>query len=415
MKISYRGFDAAGKPVAGTVEASDSREAQESLRKRGVFTTFVGEEGRAAEAPMKAPRGTRARIKSKDVAVFMRELAVLVSSGTPVVEALTSLERQAAPGAWHDVVRDLRARVETGEQLSEALGRHAAVFDGVCRSLVAAGEQGGKLDVMLDRAAKLLRQQQKVRGTIGGAMVYPCVLLVVAMGVLTTLIGFVLPRFEGLFQSLQTPLPPTTKVLMALSHAVRDNWWAFAIGLGGGITGLVLWLRSEAGRVAIDRLLVDLPIAGKLTRAVVTARIARVLGVLLDGRVLLVDALKLTRQAAGNVLYEELVGRAEDSITRGDTLTAGLVARDGERTLIPGTVCEAIRNAERSGRLGPVLLTLADHMDEDNEIVIKTLASVMEPFILVVLGLVVGTVAVSMFLPLFDLTATGGGAAGGAP
>lgn len=414
MKLSYRGFDSTGKAVAGTIDANDSVEAIELLRKRGVFATGVGDESgekSGSGGKTEKPRAvTGGGVKRKDVSLFMRELSVLVSSGTPVVDALSSLERQARAGAWLGVVRDVRTRVETGEQLSDALARHADVFDGVSRSLVAAGEQGGKLDTMLDRAAKLLRQQQKVRSSIGGAMVYPCVLLAVSMGVLATLICFVLPRFEGLFATLQTPLPPTTKVLMGLSHSLRDQWWAFLIGGGVAVTSLVLWLRSAPGKLAIDRLLVDMPLVGKITRNIITARIARVLGVLLEGRVLLVDALKLTKQSAGNALYADLVQRAEDAVTRGETLTSGLNPREDERALFAMTVCEAIRNGERSGRLGPVLVTLADHMDEDNEIVVRTIASVVEPFILVILGLVVGTVAVSMFLPLFDLTASGGGA-----
>ncbi len=408
MKFSYTGYDAGGRGLSGTIEASDAGDAAEQLRRKGIFASGVkGEaEGSSTTSTAARPRGRR---HVREVAVFVRELSVLVGSGTPMVDALSSIERQAAAGPWRTVLADVRKRVEEGEQLSEAIARHPACFDAVARSLIQAGEQGGKLDVLLNRLALLTRQQMKIRSSVRGAMVYPCLLITVAVSVLTVMIGFVMPRFEGLFKSLQAPLPPTTKVLMSVGAFAREHWMMLLAGLVGGVAGVVFWQGTAGGKRARDELLVRLPQVGKATRSFATARIARVLGVLMDGKVPLLEALRLVRESTSNTLYVDLVARAEDAVTKGDSLSVALT----NPTLVSPSVCEAIRNAERTGRLASVLSSVADHMDEDNEIVLRTLTGLIEPVILIVMGVLVGGVAISMFMPLFDLTAAGSPGGGG--
>lgn len=407
MKLVYRAFDAAGKAVQGVVEAPDAAQGAEKLRREGLFVAEIGAQTHARPA-RRAVRGVRAgRIRT--LSVFTRQLAVLVSTGTPVVEALRALERQTPEGEWRSTLADIARRVEEGAQLSEALGAHPGWFDAVARSLVAAGEQGGRLDKMLERLAALLRQQQKVHTALVGAMVYPCLLMVVAVGVLGVMIGFVLPRFEGLFQSLGAPLPPTTRVLLSCSDAVRRHWMFLFPGLIAAGFGLWWWMRTPGGQGLMHRAMVRLPGIGKLTRSFATARIARVLGVLLEGKVAMLEALALTKSAAVNSLYVALLARAEEAVIRGENVSAALA----DPTLVAPALCEAIKSGERTGQVAPVLLNVADFLDEDNEVVVKSLTSIIEPAILIVLGLVVGLVALSMFMPLFDLTAAGG-AAGGA-
>jgi len=220
------------------------------------------------------------------------------------------------------------------------------------------------------------------------------------------MLGFVLPRFEGLFKSLDTPLPPTTKVLMAASHLLRERWYFAAGGVALVGFSFKMWITSTTGRLSIDRFSVRAPQVSKVTRSFATARIARVLGVLVAGKVPLIDAIKLTRLSSNNTLYQALLDRAEDAVTRGENISSAFA----DPVLIHPSVCEALRSAERSGQIGPVLLSMADHLDEDNEILVKSAASIIEPLILMILGVLVGGVAISMFLPLFDLTAAGGGA-----
>ncbi len=418
MKFEIRAFDRAGKPASEVVEAADAAEAREAARKRGLFVTEVVESrgenpGRRAGPSGRVSSGTRLT----NLSGFTRQLSVLVSTGTPLVEALGSLERQAPESDWKGVLGDLRQRVEEGKQFSEALERHPQYFDAIARSLVSAGESGGKLDVMLDRLSKLVRQQEKVRSQLRGALVYPCLLVFVSVGVLGLMIGFVLPRFEGLFKSLGTPLPPMTAVLMGASGVVREYWWAMLLGLIVAAACVKLWVGSVRGKVGVDRLLVALPKIGPITRSFATARVVRMLGVLLEAKVALLEALQLTRQSAGNVLYSDMLARAEDIVTKGESVSVAFTAKPGERALIPVSVCEALRSGERTGRMGEVLVSIAQAMDEDNEVLVKALTSILEPLILIVLGLIVGGVATSMFLPLFDLTsaAQGGGPSGGAP
>ncbi len=413
MKFAYSGYDKSGAAVADAVEAASRDDAIEALRRRGVFVSEIAESlpGRAVARAARGAGGFGRGRRLESVASLLRQLAILVKTGTPLMEAIHALERQIPEGRWKSVVADVRQRVEEGGQLSDAMARHPAYFDPVCRSLVSAGESGGKLDVMLERLAILTRKQVKIRKTVGGAMIYPALLSVVAVVVSVTMIGFVLPRFEDLFKSLDTPLPPMTKLLMGAGTWLRDHW--IIVGAGTALlAGLAwLWLSRLGGADLFQARLLGVPKIGGAIRGLATARIARVLGVLMEARVPLVEALHLARDSAGHPAYATLIEQAEQAVTRGESVSSVLA----NPALVDPSVCEAIRSGERTGQLAPVLLTLADHLDEDNEILVKTITSLMEPLILLVMGLVVGTVAVSMFLPLFDLTAAGPHAAGGAP
>lgn len=412
MKFRCAAYDRAGRAISEVVEAADAREASEALRRRGVFVSSVEPEQapRAESTPGGGTRGGGSRLKN--LAAFARQLSVLIATGTPLAEALASVERQAPDGAWRAVLSDLRRRVEEGRQLSEAMQAHPGWFDPVSRSMVAAGESGGRLEAMLDRLAKLTRQQQKVRSSIIGAMVYPSLLICVAGAVLVVMLVFVMPRFEGLFKTLTTPLPPSTRVLMSAGRALREEWPYFVGGAVAAGVGVRLALGGARGRPARDALLVRLPQIGAIARGVATARLARVLGVLLEGKVPLLDALRLARESAGNTQYTGLMAAAEEAVGRGESVSAVFASPEGRR-LVSASVFEAVRSGERSGQMAPALLTIADALDEDNELVLRSLASIVEPLILIALGLIVGGVAMSMFLPLFDLTAASGPGGGG--
>jgi len=241
-------------------------------------------------------------------------------------------------------------------------------------------------------------------------MVYPCLLVTVSVVVLLVMLLFVMPRFTGLFKTLDMPLPPTTKALMALSEALVNYWWIALIAVGGSVSGLVAWLKTPRGTVALHSAMLSLPQVGRVVRAFATARFARLMGLLLDSKVPMLECLELTRQATTNSHYVALMDRAKDSLTRGESLSSAVSSGN----LLEPSVCQAVRNGERSGQLGPVLSSMADFLDEENEVLIKSLTSLIEPAILICLGVIVGVVATSMFLPLFDLTAMAGGGPPGA-
>lgn len=409
MKYAYRAFDKAGKPTTGTVEAAGPEAAREHLRRSGVYVSELSAAGGGGPS---TSGGAGPAKNLRELTNFVKQLALLVRTGTPVLDALGVLEKQSKPGPWRGVVGDLRARVEEGAALSAAMEAHPRQFDSVCRSLVLAGELRGNLADMLGRLADLTRQQLKIRSALIGAMIYPSLLMVIAVAVVIVTLVFVLPRFEGLFANLQAPVPPTTRILMSLGHGLRSYWWA-VVGVVAALgTGAWMWTRSPAGRETIHRVVLRVPKVGLIVRSFVTARIVRLLGVLMEGKVPLVDALQLTRQAAGNEVYAGLLSRAEEAVTKGVPISDAL--GDGSRgELVSPSVIEAVRSGERTGQVGPVLVQLAEFMDEENEVIVKSLTSIIEPVILIVLGLVVGGVAISMFLPLFDLTGGAGGGGGG--
>jgi type IV pilus assembly protein PilC len=410
MKFTYTAFDKAGKQVQSFVEAIDQKEAEEILRGKNLYVTELEQEAKEASEKISGDdrkKKVRASHRLRGVANFARQLHVLVTSGTPMVQALVAIERQSEDPAMKRVVADLRRRVEEGVPLSEAMKIQPAYFDSVARTLVAAGETSGTMPVMLDRLAVLTRKQLTLRNSVAGALVYPVLLVFVGICVLVGMLMFVLPRFADLFKSLTTPLPPTTKLLMFASHILLAYWWAVILGIAAIGVPLWLWTSSEKGKLYLQGLVLDVPKLGKLVRSITTARLARLMGVLLEGKVPLMETLALTRQAAVHVKYVELFAKAEDLVSRGEPVSAAFT---GSRLISPA-VQEAIRNGEQSGEMGAPLVHMADFLDEENEVILKSITGLLEPLILVFLGVIVGGIALSMFLPLFDLAsaANGGG------
>lgn len=407
MRFAYEAFKSSGSKTDGAIEANSVAEATELLRHQGLFVTAIHEAAavQSSEGRKRASGGVRLRLgsnKTANLAMFSRQLSILVSTGTPLVEALGAVERQVKDEHWKAVLTDVREQVEEGAPLSEALADHPDTFDTIAVSLIHAGETGGKLEVMLERLSRLTRQRQKMRSAIMGAMVYPLLLISVSIGVLSLMIGFVLPRFAELFESLDTPLPTSTKMLMALSDFARGNWIVLIVGVVGSIVGGVIFVHSRTGRDQIDRALVNAPLLGKLVRGFLIAQTTRLLGVLVQSQVPLLDALELTKKSTASRSYRTLIERAENAVTKGDSISTVLCNSE----LVPISVSEAVRNGEQSGKVGQVLIGVSDFLDEDNEVVMRSLTSIIEPIILIVLGLLVGFVAISMFLPLFDLSST---------
>ena len=409
MKLAYRAFDKSGREVTDTIEAPDVVEATQSLRQRGLFVTEMDDAG---AAPAVQRRGARIRQtrrqRLRDLAMFTRQLHVLVLSGTQLVEALGALRRQVKPGPLRDAIAAIRKNVQEGSPLAEAMAAHPKYFDKVYCSLVAVGESSGNLSAMLDRLARLTQKRIHVRNSIVGALLYPALLLTAASVVLAILLGFVIPRFAMLFDSLDVPLPASTLVLITLSDALRSYWWALIILVAGGVTALKFRADSVAGKRAMDSLVLKTPRVGSIARSFATARITRLLGLLLDSQVPVLEALKLTRGGVRNVHYAELVARAEEAVSRGEAISSAF----RQSNLIIPSICEAIASGEQSGQVGPLLLNIADFLDEENEVVVRSLPSIVDPVLLILLGFLVAFVALSMFMPLFDLTAMTSGGAG---
>lgn len=397
MKLSFQAYDRAGREVVGTIDASSEAEARAKLRQQGLFVTDLGSKAIASSrAKLQLPSIKRLKGKS----LVARQLSLLISTGTPLVEALGTIERQLRDDKWKATLADVRARVEDGATLADAMAANPSMFDPIACSLVRAGETGGGLEQMLERLARLTRQQEKMTSAVLGSMLYPVVLISVSIIVLVLMLTFVLPRFTTMFEALDAPLPSTTQALLVLGDALRSYWWAVPPALGLAAFGAFKLVSSDEGRARMEQLMFAAPITGRIARALIMSRLVRVLGVLLEARVPLLESLELARKSIPSQRYAALLERARESICQGEALSA-ILASDPS---VPPAVVESVANGERSGQLGAVLCSLADFMDEDNEVLVKSLSSIIEPVILIGLGIVVGFVAISMFLPLFDLT-----------
>jgi type IV pilus assembly protein PilC len=407
MKLAYVAFDKAGRQVADSIEAGDASEATEALRRKGLYVTSIAPGG-SDRLSAATPRGRRRRPRRlKHLAMMMRQLQVLVSCGTPLVQALYALERQTTDASWRQIIIDVRGRVEQGTTLAAAMESHPECFGPLCLSLIAAGESSGKLPDMLDRLAVTMRKQVRIRNVLVSAMLYPSLLVGVAMTVLLVLLMLVVPRFGELFESLDVPLPPTTSLLVSVGETFRAYWFVVFPVPVALIVGVALWLTTPGGKRVFDTTVLWLPQVGRIVRSFATARIVRLLGVLLESDVDVLEALNLARQSVTNHHYSALLAGAQDAVTRGEPISTAFA--DGK--LISPSVYEAVRSGEESGQVGPMMLNVSDFLDEENEVIVRSLTSIIEPVILIAMGILVGLVAVSMFLPLFDLTSMtqGGG------
>ncbi len=407
MKLAYQGYDSKGKVVSATIDAPNAAEAKVALRGRGLFVTSIdtATQDKAEVSGSGSRIGSRSGSGIKGLTLFTRQLQVMITTGTPIVQALSALERQTGNPMWRDTIARLSIRVEEGVSLSEAMKDHPDRFDAIYCNLVAAGETSGKLPLMLERLATLTRKQLQTRNTVVGALVYPCLLLVVAMGVLSLMLTMVLPRFGDLFVTLDLPLPPTTKALMFLSGVLTSYWWVILLTLAVVGVGTRYWLKTEHGKHALFTGMLSMPMVGKVTRSFATARIARLLGVLMDSHLPLLDVLDLIREGTANIHYSRLLDEAKEAVTRGEPVSTAFTGSD----LITPSVSEAIRSGEASGKVASSLLIMTDMLDEENEVLIKSLTGVLEPLILLAMGVLVGFMALSIFLPLFDLTAMSAG------
>lgn len=342
--------------------------------------------------------------RQRNLLMFTRQMHVLLASGTPVVPALEGLERQTADPQWCDVTRSVRKLVEEGSTVSAAMGQYPDYFDKVYRSLIEAGESSGQMPEMLSRLVRVISKELETRNGVMGALLYPIILLSVVMVVLAVTLTVVVPRFAKLFEAMNVPVPPTTQMTLFASTMLRSYWWGLLILLVGVGVGLFFWLRCEKGQRTLHTVALRMPVIGRLTRSFVTARIVRLIGTLVESRLPLIDVLILVRGSCGNYHYANMVDRAIRAVQDGEPVSKAF----DEPDLVSTSVYEAFRSGEQSGRIGPSLITVADFLEEENDVIVRSLTKILEPLILIVLGVLVGLLAVSMFLPLFDLTAMAG-------
>lgn len=391
----YRGVTAAGGQVRGEVQAPDARAAARQLRGQRITVTTLSP--KTAAAGLTLP--FLGRIPSKDVAVFTRQFATMISAGLPLVQCLQALGAQTERKRFQEIIAKVAADVEGGATLSEAIGRHPRVFDELYVNLVHVGEIGGVLDTMLARLSMYMEKAAALRHRVQMAMIYPVLVITVAILVVAFLLMFVIPIFAGFYAKAGVPLPLPTRIVLGLSGFLLSYWWLVLIGIGSGTFLFRRWYQTEGGRTRVDAFLLKAPIFGPLIRKISVARFTRTLSALLGGGVPIIDALRITAKTSGNRIIENAVLAARERVTAGQTLGDPLKASG----VFPPMVIQMIAVGEQTGALDTMLAKVADYYEDEVDVAVSGLTALLEPILIVFLGIVIGGIVISIYLPIFQI------------
>jgi type IV pilus assembly protein PilC len=389
-------MDRRGARVKGETRASSITMVRADLRRQGVNATKVKKKA----GPLLG--GGKKKIKTADIAVFSRQLATMMAAGVPLVQAFDIVGRGHENPAMQDLILAIKQDIESGTAMAEALGKHPLYFDDLFCSLVAAGEQAGVLDVLLDKIATYKEKTESIKGKIKKALFYPTAVIAVAIIVTVVILMFVIPQFKELFSSFGADLPAFTLLVIGLSDIVREWWWAIFLAFGAAsyfIAGL--FKRSRKFRDAIDRLVLKIPVIGPILNKASIARFARTLSTMFAAGVPLVEALESVAGATGNVVYQDAVLKMREEVATGQSLQLSM----RQRNLFPHMVIQMTAIGEESGALDEMLGKVADFYEEQVDNAVDSLSSLLEPLIMVVIGGLVGSLVVAMYLPIFKLAA----------
>jgi type IV pilus assembly protein PilC len=389
----YQGRTASGNQN-GEIEAPDRSAAVGELRRRSILVTKIAEKS----AP-KMSFKFGGKVKDKEMAIFTRQFSTMIDAGLPLVQCLNILAEQSESKTLRSVTGQVARHVEAGSTLADALRRHPRTFDDLFTNLVEVGEAGGILDVVLQRLAAYIEKAAALKRKVKAAMVYPCAIIGVALLVVIFMLTFVIPTFAQMFKDLGADLPLPTKIVMLLSDFVRSYILLLIAGMIGAVMALRSYYRTESGRATIDALMLKTPVFGTLVRKVAVARFTRTLGTLVQSGVPILDGLRITARTAGNKVVEKAVLQCRAAVTEGKTLA------DPLRTsgVFPPMVTQMISVGEQTGALDAMLSKIADFYDDEVDTAVSTLTSLLEPIMIVFLGVVVGGLVVAMYLPIFKL------------
>lgn len=365
------------------------------LRKNKLVVVQV----RAAPREFKLNLKFGSGIKIRDVVVFTRQFSTMINAGLPLVQALDILAQQTENKVLADVTRQVVYDVESGQTLADALRKHPKAFGDLYVNMVAAGEAGGILDTILLRLAQFLEKNDAIVRKVKGAMIYPGVIISVAVIAISVLLIFVIPTFQNMFASVNLELPLPTRIVIGASNLLKNYWWAIAGLAGFGVFSVSRYYKTAPGRLQIDRLLLKTPVLGDVIRKAAVSRFTRTLGTLISSGVSILDGLEITARTAGNMVIHNAVMESRSSIAGGETIAGPLQ----KSKVFPPMVISMIAVGEQTGGLDEMLSKIADFYDEEVDAAVTALLSLMEPIMIVVLGVIVGGMVVAMYLPIFDM------------
>ncbi|MDB4881480.1 MAG: Type secretion system protein [Gemmatimonadetes bacterium] len=376
-----------------TIDAPNRDEVVAQLRRQRLNVVKIDE---AAQAKKKKASG---KISMRDVVIFTRQFSTMINAGLPLVQALDILAKQSENPALKDVTRAVVYDVESGHTVADALRKHPKAFTDLYVNMVAAGEAGGILDTILMRLATFMEKNDALVRKVKGAMIYPAVISSVAAIAIIVLLVFVIPVFEKMFASVGLPLPMPTRVVIGLSKFLTGYWWAVLAIIGGSVYSLRKYYATNDGKLVIDRLMLKAPVLGDVLRKSAVSRFTRTLGTLIGSGVSILDGLEITAKTAGNRVISDAIMESRTSIAGGETISAPLE----KSRVFPPMVISMIAVGEQTGGLYEMLSKIADFYDEEVDAAVSGLLSLMEPIMIVFLGVVVGGMVVAMYLPIFDM------------
>ncbi len=388
--FAYTARSLNGELKSATLEAPSRDDVVAQLRRQRLIVVKIDEEKK---------RKRHGKVKTKDIVIFTRQFSTMINAGLPLVQALDILSKQSENPALQEITRQVVYDVESGNTVADALAKHPKAFTELYTNMVAAGEAGGILDTILMRLATFLEKNDALVGKVKSAMMYPMVITSVAAIAIMVLLIFVIPTFESMFASVNLALPMPTRVVIGMSNFLQGYWWAVGVG---GYASVFLFKRyrsTSGGKLNTDKLMLKLPVIGDVVRKSSVSRFTRTLGTLISSGVSILDGLEITAKTSGNRVIHDAIMDSRASIAGGDTISAPLA----KSAVFPPMVISMIAVGEQTGGLDEMLSKIADFYDTEVDTAVSGLLSLMEPVMIVVLGVVVGGMVVAMYLPIFDM------------
>jgi len=431
-KFAYIAVDSAGKETRGTIEAPNQAQAVAKVRGQGLFPTAIGAEGGGGSAAkttgapaaagakkpaagakksvakasieIKMPKFLRARVKQKDLTTLTRQLATLVDAGLPLLRGLHVLQRQTANATLKDALAGMCEAVESGSTFSESLQNYPKIFNNLYINMVRAGEAGGVLEVVLNRLAEFAEKAERIKNKVKGAMVYPIVVFFAAIGITSFLLVAVIPKFRDIFNDLLEgkPLPAITQFVMTASNVVMNNGLMVLGAVAAFVVLFKIFAKTKTGSYLLDVIKLNAPVFGTLVRRTAVARMTRTLGTLLSSGVPVLQALVIVRDTTGNAVISRAIQSVHDSVKEGESMTAPMAASN----VFPPMVISMVEVGEETGALPDMLTRIANTYDDEVDNAVAGLTSVIEPLMIIVLAVIVGTIVIAMFMPMIQIIGT---------
>ena len=389
--FTYTARTVNGDLKTATIEAPSREDVVAQLRRQRLSVVKVDEESK--------PKRAKGSIKMRDIVIFTRQFSTMINAGLPLVQALDILAKQTENKVLADVTRAVVFDVESGHTVADALAKHPKAFSELYVNMVAAGEAGGILDTILMRLATFMEKNDALVRKVKGAMIYPGVIMGVAGFAILVLLLFVIPVFEDMFASVGLPLPLPTRIVIAMSKFLKNYWWLIGAAIGVGAFLFKKYYATSSGMLVVDRILLRVPILGDVLRKSAVSRFTRTLGTLISSGVSILDGLEITAKTAGNRVIQDAIMQSRASIAGGDTIAAPLQ----KSAVFPNMVISMIAVGEQTGGLDEMLTKIADFYDEEVDAAVGGLLLLLEPIMIVFLGVVVGGMVVAMYLPIFDM------------